>query len=29
LLQGIILDVDPSTGKAQAIRRLQVHHESS
>jgi metallophosphoesterase (TIGR00282 family) len=29
LLQGIILDVDPSTGQAQAIRRLQVHHESS
>ena len=28
MLQGVILDVDPLTGKAQAIRRLQVHHES-
>jgi 2',3'-cyclic-nucleotide 2'-phosphodiesterase len=29
LLQGIILDVDASTGQAQTIRRLQVHHESA
>ena len=29
LLQGIIIDVDASSGKAQAIRRLQVHHESA
>jgi hypothetical protein len=29
VLQGVILDVDSLTGQAQAIRRLQVHHESS
>ena len=29
LLQGIILDVDASTGHAETIRRLQVHHESA
>jgi metallophosphoesterase (TIGR00282 family) len=28
VLQGVIVDVDESNGKARAIRRLRIHHES-
>jgi calcineurin-like phosphoesterase len=28
VLQGIVVDIDPTTGKAREMRRLRLHHES-